>query len=80
MIKDICEKGVEPLESDVLGNLKADEYFKIFIIIDKNILSKKKGRISALLQNLEERRDNKWKKHHVEAEGPKKLKDIKNDD
>lgn len=61
-------------------NLKANEYFKLFIIVDQNILSKKKGRISALLKNLEERRDNKWKKHHVEAEGPKKLKDIRADD
>lgn len=34
-------------------------------------------RLTALLQNLEERRDNKWKKHNVEAEGPKKLKDLK---
>ena len=52
----------------------------LFIIIDRCILSKKKGRISALLKNLEERRDNKWKKHLVEADGPKKLKDIKHDD
>lgn len=43
------------------------------------MLSEKSNRLHSLLKNLEDRRDNKWKKHNVEAEGPKKLKDIKND-
>lgn len=81
ILTDICQNLTEPpTDIKAMDSLKADDFFKIFIIIDKFILSKKKGRLSALLKNLEERRDNKWKKHHVEAEGPKKLKDIKADD
>jgi hypothetical protein len=47
-------------------------------VIEKEALPKVKdgSRISALLQNLEERRIGGWKKHNVEAEGPKKLKDL----
>jgi len=42
-------------------------------------LKKVNKRLSALLLNLEERRENKWEKHLAEADGPKKLKDIKDD-
>lgn len=62
--------------------MNANEYFKIFDIINQTVLPKIKDgrRISALLQNLEERRANNWKKHNVEAEGPKKLKYLLKED
>lgn len=64
-------------ELNQLTNLKPDDYFKIFAIIDDLVLRKVNSRLSALLLNLTERRSNNWQKHHAEAEGPKKLKDIK---
>lgn len=62
-----------------LDNLKADEYFKIMKILDELVLLNVKDgrRLKALLQNLDERRFNNWRKHNVESEGPKKLKDLK---
>lgn len=35
--------------------------------------------MSALLQNLVERRNNRWQKHLSVADGPKKLKEIQED-
>lgn len=69
-----------PVEN--LDNISANEYFVLFNTIKKYALVKSKdaGRLGALLQNLEERRTNKWKKHNVESEGPKKLKDLKYDE
>ena len=64
-------------EIEEITNLKAEDYFKIFNIIDEKILRKKNTRLSALLLNLAERRSNNWQKHHAESEGPKKLKEIK---
>jgi len=66
-------------ELQELDDLSADHYFKILILLDNQILSQKSSRLSALFKNLEERRDNNWQKHHAEADGPKKLKDIKDD-
>jgi hypothetical protein len=51
----------------------------LFAIIDNRILRKVNTRLSALLLNLTERRTNNWHKHHAESEGPKKLKEIKED-
>ena len=62
-----------------INNLRAEDYFRLFAIIDERILRKKNTRLSALLLNLTERRENNWQKHHAESEGPKKLKDIKED-
>lgn len=69
-------------EIEGLGNLKANEYFKLFNVVNDLFLNQVRdgGRLRALLQNLEERRLNNWKKHNVESEGPKKLKDLKNED
>jgi len=73
-------KQVPPEEEiEEINNLKADDYFKIFYIIDQKVLRSKNTRLSALLLNLTERRANKWQKHHSEADGPKKLKEIKED-
>jgi len=36
-------------------------------------------RLSALLQNLVERKENKWQKHNAMADGPKKMVDIQRD-
>jgi hypothetical protein len=36
-------------------------------------------RLNALLKNLVERRKNNWVKHLSAADGPKKLKDIQDD-
>ena len=49
------------------------------MLLDHKVLSQKNTRLSALFKNLEERRDNNWQKHYAEADGPKKLKDIKDD-
>jgi hypothetical protein len=43
-----------------LPDLTPDAYFKILMTIDNKILSKKSNRLSSLLKNLEERRDNGW--------------------
>ena len=66
-------------EIEEISNLKADEYFQLFKIIDQRILRKNNTRLNALLLNLTERRANSWHKHHAESDGPKKLKDIKED-
>lgn len=47
--------------------------------IDNSYMKKKFPRLSALLQNLIERRQNNWQKHLSMADGPKKLKDIQED-
>lgn len=44
--------------------MKAGDYFKIFEIIDLKVLRKQSTRLSALLLNLTERRNNNWHKHH----------------
>lgn len=79
MIK-ICKLEAKPPAP--MENLKTYEYFKLFNTIKTHALPKSKdtGRLGALLQNLEERRLNGWKKHNVESEGPKKLKDLKYDE
>ena len=68
-----------PPEEEIkeITELGPNEYFKIFDIIDTKILKQFNKRLSALLLNLVERRSHNWQKHLAEAEGPKKLKDIK---
>ena len=61
-------------EIEEISNLRADDYFELFKIIDNRVLRKVNTRLSALLLNLTERRNNNWQKHHAESEGPKKLK------
>lgn len=64
---------------ELLENLSPDEYFKLLDIINADFIKKNFPRLSALLQNLVERRKNKWQKHLSMADGPKKLKDIQDD-
>ena len=47
--------------------------------INTEFISQKHKRLAALLQNLEERRDNGWHKHLSMAEGPKTMKQIQQD-
>lgn len=51
------------------GDLKAGEYFNVFKVVSDICLPKARDgrRIIALLQNLEERRFNNWKKHNAES-------------
>lgn len=69
-------------EIEGLGNLKANEYFRLFNIINDLFLNQVRdgARLRTLLKNLKERRMNNWKKYNIELEGPKKLKDLKNED
>ena len=57
----------QPLEDEIIEitNLKADDYFRLFNIIDKKVLRLVNSRLSALLLNLTERRSNNWQKHHA---------------
>jgi hypothetical protein len=75
-IIDLIEMNQQPPEEEIeeITNLRAEDYFSLFAIIDERILRKKNTRLSALLLNLTERRSNNWQKHHAESEGPKKLK------
>lgn len=81
IVNDLIDQKVVPPEEEIeeITNLKADDYFKLFNLIDKRVLFNTNSRLSALLLNLTERRANNWQKHHSEADGPKKLKDIKED-
>ena len=56
-----------------------DEYFKLLEFINLSYIREHFPRLSALLQNLVERRNNKWQKHLSAADGPKKLKEIQED-
>ena len=47
--------------------------------INDSLIRQSFPRLSALLQNLVERRNNKWTKHLSSSEGPKKLKEIQED-
>lgn len=65
IIELIDEKRCPPEEEiEEITNLKADDYFKLFNIIDQKVLRKCNTRLSALLLNLTERRTNNWQKHH----------------
>jgi hypothetical protein len=59
--------------------LSGEEYFKLLDCINHVFIRKANPRLSALLQNLVERKDNKWQKHNAMIDGPKKIKDIQND-
>lgn len=59
-----------------MSSFSANEYFDLLDFINKSFLKAKFPRLSALLQNLFERRSHKWQKHLSVAEGPKKLKDL----
>lgn len=62
-----------------LMSLGKEDYFDLLDSINKHFIKIKFPRLSALLQNLFERRKNKWQKHLSMADGPKKLKDIQDD-
>jgi hypothetical protein len=65
-VKEYCfAKEEKVIPENLFSSLKIDEFFKLFKIIDENILKQKHNRLSALLMNLEERRRNGWKTHHV---------------
>jgi len=64
---------------ETLVTFSGDDYFKLIGFVDDFYMKKNFPRLSALLQNLEERRDNKWQKHLSVADGPKKLKEIQED-
>jgi hypothetical protein len=65
-VQEYCfAKQEKAVKGGLFTSLKIDEFFKLFRIIDENILKKKHNRLSALLMNLEERRRNGWKTHHV---------------
>ena len=74
-MRDAPKKGV--LEQ--MEKFSGDEYFQLLSFIDQSYMKKAFPRLSALLQNLVERRSNRWQKHLSVAEGPKKLKDIQED-
>lgn len=81
MVNGLIDMTIQPPEDEIIEitDLSANDYFKLFELIDNKVLKKVNKRLSALLLNLEERRENKWEKHLSEADGPKKLKDIKDD-
>lgn len=62
-----------------MENFRGEEYFKLFALVDTVHLKSVNPRISALLQNLVERKNKNWKKHLSSADGPKKLKDFKDE-
>jgi hypothetical protein len=72
-------KNKKPLgEIDLqVNNLSCDDFFALFKLLNDEILSKYYTRISALLQNLEERRENGWKQHLTTETGPKKLDEVR---
>jgi hypothetical protein len=64
---------------DQIEYLNGDEYFKLLAFINDTLIRQNFPRLSALLQNLVERRSNKWMKHLSTSEGPKKLKELHED-
>lgn len=64
---------------DKLDHFSGDEYFDLLEFINSSFIKAKFPRLSALLQNLVERRRNKWERHLSSVDGPKKLKDIQDD-
>mgnify|MGYP000675202672 CR=1 FL=1 len=73
------EKGAPEPNYTGIQYLTGDEYFALLNEVDKKYMKVNFPRLSALLQNLVERRDNKWQKHLSAADGPKKLKEIQDD-
>ncbi len=77
-IEDILIKNAA-VDKNVIAQLQifnGDDYFRLLEEINDFFIKKKYPRLSALLQNLIERKNNKWQKHLSAAEGPKKLKEI----
>jgi hypothetical protein len=64
---------------DLIEYFNGDEYFKLLHYINDQLIRQNFPRLSALLQNLVERRSNKWVKHLSTSDGPKKLKEIQED-
>lgn len=64
---------------DQIEFFNGDEYFKLLHFINDSLIRQNFPRLSALLQNLVERRANKWVKHLSTSDGPKKLKEIQED-
>lgn len=69
----------KPAILDQIEYFNGDEYFKLLAFINDTLIRQNFPRLSALLQNLVERRNNKWAKHLSSSEGPKKLKEIQED-
>lgn len=69
----------KPATLDQIEYFNGDEYFKLLAFINDTLIRQNFPRLSALLQNLVERRNNKWAKHLSSSEGPKTLKEIQED-
>lgn len=61
------------------AKLTSDEFMEILRYIDSNILKSQYVRVSALLANLEERRQNGWKLHLATETGPMTLNEVRKD-
>jgi hypothetical protein len=61
---------------DLIENFTGDEYFRLLDFINATYIKDNFPRLSALLQNLVERRAHNWQKHLSVSDGPKKLKEI----
>jgi hypothetical protein len=66
IVNDLIDQKVVPPEEEIeeITNLKADDYFKLFNLIDKRVLSTTNSRLSDRFLKLTERRANNWRKHH----------------
>lgn len=60
--------------------ITSERFFEIFDLIDKEVLMKKYPRISALLKNLTERKNDNWASHVVENRGPMTLNEVRRED
>lgn len=69
----------EPKTIEQIEHFNGDENFKLLESISAAFIRQNHPRLSALLQNLVERRKNKWEKHLSAADGPKRLKEIQED-
>lgn len=76
--KAVAERQSEFKDYDYT-KLTAAEFFDILRILDAKLLKTEYLRVSALLANLEERRNNGWKLHLATEVGPKTLNEIKKD-
>ena len=57
--------------------MTTERFFELFNAVDKEVLMAKYPRVSALLKNLTERRDDDWKSHIVENRGPMTLSEAR---
>jgi hypothetical protein len=78
-IKKVVKKETKTIGEYDYSKLNTDEFFDILKYIDTEILQTQYYRVSALLKNLEERRNNGWKLHLVTETGPKTLNEVRKD-